>query len=74
MMIAALNHKVDELLVGLLKQIKLKLNPEAMVKAAATMIAQDQTEKPSASKGPKKLLDRLFRKGSKTKSNLMKNP
>lgn len=65
---AALNHKVDELLVGLLKQIKLKLNPEAIEKATANMIAQDQLEKPSSGKGPKKLLSKLFRKGSKTRS------
>ncbi|CAC5359016.1 unnamed protein product [Mytilus coruscus] len=65
---AALNHKVDELLVGLLKQIKLKLNPEAIEKATANMIAQDQLEKPTSGKGPKKLLNKLFRKGSKTRS------
>lgn len=66
---AALNHRVDELLVGLLKQIKLKLNPEAIEKAAATMIAQDLSERLSSGKGPKKLLNRLFRKGSKSKSS-----
>lgn len=50
---ATLNHKVDDLLLGLLKQIKLKLNPDILAEAAASMIAQDQKEKPNPERSPK---------------------
>ncbi|CAC5390651.1 unnamed protein product [Mytilus coruscus] len=65
---AVLNHKVDELLVGILKQIKLKLNPEAIEKAG--MLSQDKGKKHSSRKGPKKLLDKLFRRNCKSLSGL----
>ncbi|XP_063442421.1 GTP-binding protein GEM-like [Mytilus trossulus] len=65
---AVLNHKVDELLVGILKQIKLKLNPEAIEKAV--MMSQDKGKKHSSRKGPKKLLDKLFRRNCKSLSRL----
>lgn len=64
---AVLNHKVDELLVGILKQIKLKLNPEAIEKAV--MMSQDK-EKKHSRKGPKKILDKLFRRNCKSLSRL----
>lgn len=65
---ATLNHMVDELLLGLLKQIKLKLNPDVMTEAAANMIAQDQKVKPPTERSPKRIINKLFRKGSKTKN------
>lgn len=65
---AVLNHKVDELLVGILKQIKLKLNPEAIEKAV--MMSQDKGKKYSSRKGPKKLLEKLFRRNCKSLSRL----
>ncbi|VDI10359.1 Rad and Gem related GTP binding protein 1 [Mytilus galloprovincialis] len=60
---AVLNHKVDELLVGILKQIQLTLNPEAIEKAV--MLSQDKVKKHSSCKGPRQLLNKLFRKNSK---------
>ncbi|CAC5375046.1 unnamed protein product [Mytilus coruscus] len=60
---AVLNHKVDELLVGILKQIQLKLNPEAIEKAV--MLSQDKMKKHSSCNGPKKLLNKLFRRNYK---------
>lgn len=60
---AVLNHKVDELLVGLLKQIKLKLTPHTIDKVA--LRKNGSLEKPSVCKGPKKLLNKLFRRNTK---------
>lgn len=60
---AVLNHKVDELLVGILKQIQLTLNPEAIEKAV--MLSQDKVKKHSSCKGPRQLLNKLLRKNSK---------
>ncbi|CAC5386169.1 unnamed protein product [Mytilus coruscus] len=60
---AVLNHKVDELLVGLLKQIKLKLNPEAIQKAAIS--TQGKGKRHSLFKGPKRLLSKILRRTSK---------
>ncbi|CAC5386172.1 unnamed protein product [Mytilus coruscus] len=60
---AVLNLKVDELLVGLLKQIKQKLNPEAIEKAA--ILKQDNRKKHASFKGPKRLLNKIFKRYSK---------
>ncbi|XP_076109236.1 uncharacterized protein LOC143078172 isoform X1 [Mytilus galloprovincialis] len=60
---AVLNLKVDELLVGLLKQIKLKLNPEAIEKAA--ILKQGKGKKNATLKGPKRLLNKIFKRYSK---------
>mgnify|MGYP006906350593 CR=1 FL=1 len=58
-----LNHKVDELLVGLLKQIKLKLNPDAIQKAA--ILTQGTGKKHSLFKGAKRLFSKILRRSSK---------
>ncbi|XP_052062025.1 ras-related protein Rap-2a-like [Mytilus californianus] len=60
---AVLNHKVDELLVGLLKQIKLKLNPDAIQKAA--ILTQCKGKRHSLFK---RLLSKILRRTSKTLS------
>ncbi|CAG2209291.1 unnamed protein product [Mytilus edulis] len=60
---AVLNHKVDELLVGLLKQIKLKLNPDAIQKAA--ILTQGTGKKHSLFKGAKRLFSKILRRSSK---------
>ncbi|CAG2209290.1 unnamed protein product [Mytilus edulis] len=59
---AVLNHKVDELLVGLLKQIKLKLNPEAIHQAA--ILTQVTGKKHSLLKGAKRLFSKILRRSS----------
>lgn len=58
---ATLNHQVDELLVGILKQIKRKLNPEVTDKIAVT-------SKDVCFKGPKGLLNKLFHLKPKVKA------
>ncbi|XP_071176418.1 ras-related protein Rap-2a-like [Mytilus edulis] len=60
---AVLNHKVDELLVGLLKQIKLKLNPEAIQKAA--VLTQVTGKRHYLCKVVKRLLSKILRRTSK---------
>ncbi|XP_063442423.1 uncharacterized protein LOC134722731 [Mytilus trossulus] len=60
---AVLNLKVDELLVGLLKQIKLKLNPEAIQKAA--ILKQGKGKKNDTLRGPKRLLNKIFKRYAK---------
>ncbi|VDI70623.1 Rad and Gem related GTP binding protein 1 [Mytilus galloprovincialis] len=60
---AVLNHKVDELLVGLLKQIKLKLNPEAIQKAA--VLTQVKGKRHNLCKVVKRLLNKILRRTSK---------
>ncbi|XP_052062024.1 GTP-binding protein RAD-like [Mytilus californianus] len=59
---AVLNHKVDELLVGLLKQIKLKLNPDVIQKA--TIVTQGKGKKHALLKGTKRLLSKILRRTS----------
>ncbi|OWF43337.1 GTP-binding protein GEM-like [Mizuhopecten yessoensis] len=61
-----LNHNVDELLVGVLRQIRLKLDPEVVDKSEAS-IADGQGRRKS--KGARGLLSRLFRKSSKQSSS-----
>ena len=58
---AALNHNVDELLVGILKQIKIKLTPDV-----SEMVAQvsDKSDR-KRSKEHKGLLSKLFKRKSK---------
>ncbi|VDI17091.1 Hypothetical predicted protein [Mytilus galloprovincialis] len=60
---AELNHKVDELLAELLKQIKLKLNPEAIHKAA--ILTEVTGKKHSLLKGAKRLFSKIWRRTSK---------
>ena len=60
---AVLNHKVDELLVGLLKQIKLKLNPEAIQKAA--VLTQVTGKRHYLCKVVKRILSKILRRTSK---------
>ena len=57
----ALNHQVDELLVGILRQIRLKLQPNKQGKT-------DSKPKVKRS-GPLALLDRLFGRRSKESSS-----
>ncbi|KAK3086313.1 hypothetical protein FSP39_016725 [Pinctada imbricata] len=57
----ALNHQVDELLVGILRQIRLKLNPHKV---------ETSDSKPKVKRsGPLGLLDRLFGRRSKESSS-----
>ena len=56
---ATLNHKVDELLIGILKQIKLQLNSEV----------ERSVYKDSTRRGSTGLLSRLFHRKSKVKIN-----
>ena len=70
---AALNHKVDELLVGLVSQIR--LNPERNKRMSepsdVRFVAEKDSTCPSMAKG---LLNRLFRKktlASKSCDNLL---
>ncbi|XP_071172967.1 ras-related protein O-RAL-like [Mytilus edulis] len=58
---ATFNHQVDELLVGVLKQIKLKLSPEVVDKSTFEVPKAGVKQ----SKGPKGLLSKLFRRKSK---------
>ena len=58
---AGLNHKVDELLVGILRQIRLKRN----LPGPSTL---DQSNKPieeANREGPKGIVGRLFRRNSR---------
>lgn len=60
---AALNHHVDELLVGLLSQIRLKQTPGARMEPPSF---ESKTRAQKAGKcglsGPKKLLNYIFKK------------
>ncbi|XP_071151630.1 GTP-binding protein RAD-like [Mytilus edulis] len=60
-----LNHKVDELLVGLLKQIKLKLNPGAIHQAAIlTQVTGKKHSLLKHVKGAKRLFSKIVRRSS----------
>ncbi|XP_060062696.1 GTP-binding protein REM 1-like [Ylistrum balloti] len=61
-----LNHNVDELLVGVLRQIRLKLDHEAVDKTEGSTSEVQGRRK---SKGARGLLSRLFRKSSKQSSS-----
>ncbi|XP_033754893.1 GTP-binding protein REM 1-like [Pecten maximus] len=61
-----LNHNVDELLVGVLRQIRLKLDQEVVDKSESTSSDGHGRRK---SKGARGLLSRLFRKSSKQSSS-----
>ncbi|XP_063439858.1 ras-related protein Ral-B-like [Mytilus trossulus] len=61
---AALNHHVDELLVGILSQIRLKQNPE-LVQEIPDTHTKKHKERKGSFKVAKGLLNKLFRKSSK---------
>ncbi|XP_069112517.1 GTP-binding protein RAD-like [Argopecten irradians] len=61
-----LNHHVDELLVGVLRQIRLKLEPEVGEKSETSSSDGHGRRK---NKGARGLLSRLFRKSSKQSSS-----
>ncbi|KAL3860186.1 hypothetical protein ACJMK2_010344 [Sinanodonta woodiana] len=58
---AALNHHVDELLVGMLTQIRLKLTPRVPAPNPIPDVAAAQKSKRKRS-GPRKLIDKLLRR------------
>lgn len=60
----AFNLQIDELLVGVLKQIKTQLNPES------SEIIKTSSEG-RRSKGPKGLLSKLFKRRSKISSDVL---
>lgn len=61
---AALNHHVDELLAGILSQIRLKQNPE-LAQETTELHTKKHKEKKGSFKVAKGLLNKLFRKNSK---------
>ncbi|XP_069112518.1 uncharacterized protein [Argopecten irradians] len=61
---AALNHHVDELLVGMLSQIRFKLNPTLPEPVLAVESKKSSVSRMSF-KGPFDLLSRLFGRGSR---------
>lgn len=61
---AALNHHVDELLVGILSQIRLKQNPE-LAQEIPDCHHKKHKERKGSFKVAKGLLNKLFRKSSK---------
>ncbi|KAJ8302585.1 hypothetical protein KUTeg_000041 [Tegillarca granosa] len=62
---AGINHKVDELLVGILRQIRLNLNPVITEYCSK----KGSKNKDLSSRGPKKLLSKLFKKNMKNVKN-----
>jgi hypothetical protein len=62
---AALNHHVDELLVGIVSQIRLKLNPELSDSLSDSYKRKSKAIKCHSQKGARGLLHKLFRKSSK---------
>lgn len=63
---AALNHHVDELLVGILSQIRLKLTPGVCMQPPKFDSRQDQQRRSDKQvlSGPKKFLHKLFKKNT----------
>ncbi|KAK3085532.1 hypothetical protein FSP39_004748 [Pinctada imbricata] len=61
---AALNHNVDELLVGMLNQIRFKLNP-SLPEPVLRVQAKKSVSKMPSFKGPRHFLSRLFGRGSR---------
>jgi hypothetical protein len=63
---ATLNHHIDELLVGILSQIRLKSKPHASTPDTCSAAApRRKPDKKRSSKGPRGLLSRLFGKHKK---------
>lgn len=60
---AAVNHHVDDLLVGLLSQIRYKLNPT--LPEPVMSVKKKMTGSRKSFKGPLSLLSKLFRRGSR---------
>jgi hypothetical protein len=64
---AAINHHVDELLVGILGQIRLKLNPGVVITVPNMWSKSDRKKRRGFSNGPRQLLSTLIRKLSRKK-------
>lgn len=64
---AALNHNVDELLVGILRQIKIKLTPDLSETVAQVSDKSDRKR----SKEHKGLLSKLFKRKSKLPTDVL---
>lgn len=61
-----LNHNVDELLVGILRQIRLKLDPEVVEKSESS---ESESQGRKRCRGARGLLSRFFRKSPKHTSS-----
>ena len=59
---ATLNLKVDELLVGIVSQIKIKLNPEKLVEHVTKMELKKLKDRKGSLKVARTILNKLFQK------------
>ena len=59
---ASLNHNVDELLVGLVSQIRMKLNPDKLVEHATKTEHKRLKNRKGSVKMAKSLLNRLLQR------------
>ena len=68
---AALNHNVDELLVGTIDQIRYKLNPSLPEPVLKLDTRKSRALRVPSFKGPIEFFSRLFRRGNKKSPKLL---